>query len=293
MRINIVGAFIRNAPFGTEIAFQKGLQRLGGHDLTLIDTSYPDQQWDYDADLTIVFKWMEGYWEDLQRCGGKRVVYQPDDLRFPHIQQMMRDMRRYCDMALTFDDDGARMARDFGYRDARKLLLTADDELYRNLSLIRDIPICFIGSLTGGPNHASRLRMCQIIQREFPGKFLCLSDVYDIERIVIVYNRSKVVVNHATDVGQEFGTGYGYQCRHFEAGLTGAAVLSNKVLNGDELKNIEVFSNEDELVHQLHTLTDLFVNESGHHLYHELKMSHLPQHRATEMLQKISEMSCV
>ena len=50
LRINIVGAFIRNKPFGTEIAFGKGFDRLGKHLINTIDTSYPGQVWDYDAD---------------------------------------------------------------------------------------------------------------------------------------------------------------------------------------------------------------------------------------------------
>jgi hypothetical protein len=54
MRINVVGAFIRNAPFGTELAFKRGFDRLGGHSVTYIDPSYPDQRWDYDADATVV-----------------------------------------------------------------------------------------------------------------------------------------------------------------------------------------------------------------------------------------------
>jgi hypothetical protein len=291
LRINLVGAFIRNAPFGTEIAFQKGLRRLG-HQLTLIDTSYPDQKWDHDADITIVFKWMEGYWEDLEKCGGKRVVYQPDDLRFPHIQQMMRSMLKYCDLALTFDDDGAQMARGFGYRGARKLLLTADDELYRPLPGVKkDIPICFIGSLTGGANHESRVRMCRIVEREFPGKFLCMSDVYDVEKIVYAYNRSMIVLNHATDVGQTFGTGYGYQCRHFEAGLTGTCVLSNRVLNGTELSAVREFDCEEELITKIKHLLRGEHEQFSHALYWELTKKHLPQHRASEMLTAISEMS--
>lgn len=294
MRINLVGAFIRNAPFGTEIAFKKGFDRLGEHLVNCIDTSYPNQIWDYEADATIVFKWMEGYWYDLQQCKGKKIVYQPDDIRFGHIRQMMTDMRKYCDYALTYDEEAAQIAGTLGYKKSQRLLLTADPELYRKLPDVqKDIDVCFVGSLTGGTNHRSRVKMCQLVST-IPGlKTQFTTDIYNIEEIVRIYNRSKVILNHATDVGQPFGRGYGLQCRHFEAGFTGACVLSNVVENDDRsLKNYAVFTDENHLLRMTRYLVDnptirtTFANS----LYEELNASHRPEHRAREMVEFIGSL---
>lgn len=293
MRINLVGAFIRNAPFGTEIAFKKGFLRLGEHLVNCIDDSRPGQVWDYEADATVVFKWMHDYWKDLEMCKGKKIVYQPDDLRFPHIRQMMQEIRKYCDFAFTFDDSGADLALSYGYKKAEKLLLTADDELYRPLPEVeKDIDVSFVGSLTGGQNHRSRARMCQIAG-SIPGiKTKFVSDLYDIEELNRIYNRSKIVLNHATDVGQPFGHGYGYQCRHFEAGFTKSCVLSNIVTNGSELQNVEEFGNEAELVGRIKYLlaNDDLRRASAQALYSELMMDHKPEHRAIQMIRFIEEL---
>lgn len=293
MRINLVGAFIRNAPFGTEIAFKKGFLRLGEHLVNCIDDSQPGQVWDYEADVTVVFKWMQDYWKDLEMCKGKKIVYQPDDLRFPHIKQMMQAMRKYCDFAFTFDDDGAKLALDYGYRKAERLLLTADDELYRPLPGIeKDIDVSFVGSLTGGQNHRSRMKMCQIVG-SMPGvKTKFVSDLYDIEELNRIYNRSKIVLNHATDVGQPFGHGYGYQCRHFEAGFTRACILSNKVDNEQELKCIATFRDEKSLVQSVHDLLEMADVREGlaQHLYEELMACHKPEHRAVQMIEFIGRL---
>lgn len=294
MRINLVGAFIRNKPFGTEIAFKKGFDRLGEHLVNCIDTSYPNQVWDYEADATVVFKWMENYWGDLALCKGKKIVYQPDDLRFPHIKQMMQDMRKYCDFAFTFDDDGALLAREYGYAKAERLLLTADDELYRPLPEVeKDIDVSFVGSLTGGANHRSRVRMCQIVG-SMPGvKAKFVSDLYDIEELNRIYNRSKIVLNHATDVGQNFGWGYGYQCRHFEAGFTRSCVLSNFIGNEagskDGIKSFWFFSNEQDLQDQVRYLLGNAEHRVtlAHELYSELMAKHRPEHRAKQMVEFI------
>ncbi len=288
MRINIVGAFIRNAPFGTEIAFRKGLERIGGHQLTIIDPSYPDQRFDYGADATIVFKTGGQYSDELLKCGGKRVVYQPDDMRFPHIQQMMHEMLQYCDYALTFDKDGAQMAVEFGYKAAQRLIVTADDELYHNVpGMKKDIDFCFVGSLTGGQSHASRRRMVEVLtQNGF--KVLAVSDLYNIPAIVNIYNRSRVVLNHATDVGQPFGQGFGYQCRHFEAGFTGACILSNLVTNEDALDGfVATFDDEESLLERASYLSGDGKKEAswlGETLYYELQNKHMPEHRALEIV---------
>jgi hypothetical protein len=299
MRINLVGAFIRNAPFGTEIAFKKGLLRLGKHLVNCIDTSQPGQVWDHEADATIVFKWMEDYWGDLSRCKGKKIVYQPDDLRFPHIRNMMNKMRAYCDYAFTFDDDGAQMAlsEDYmivPYDKAEKLLLTADDEIYRPLPGVKkDIDVCFVGSLTGGANHQSRMRMCEIVS-QIPGiKTHFVTDLYNTEEIVRIYNYSKVVLNHATDVGQSFGTGYGYQCRHFETGFTRACVLSNKVINDTALQNFVEFESEGLLTSHVEGLLEHSTLREGlaRDFYDELMASHRPEHRAQQMVDFIESLS--
>lgn len=290
MRVNMVGAFIRNSPFGTEIAFQKGLEQIGVS-VNTVDTSYSEQHFDHDADATIVFKWMEGnYWDALSECRGPKIVYQPDDLRFPHIQHMMREMRKHCDYALTFDDSGAKLALDMGYADARSLLLTADPSLYRRIEgTKKDIDLCFIGSLTNGENHKSRVRMIRILQ-SVGLRVFAASDVYDIEKIVQIYNRSRIVLNHATDVGQPFGQGFGYQCRHFEAGFTGACVVSNSVPDR-KLTNFVQFKDQSDLIELVIKLSVMSCDaprEIGEMFYRELNESHRPEHRAVELLDFIN-----
>jgi hypothetical protein len=160
--VNMVGAFKRNAPFGTEIAFSKGMQRIG-HTVNEIDPDYP-HQWVQDADATLVFKWIESeeLRRQLDRCSGPKILYQPDDARFTHIREMVAKMRDHCDLFLAFDGHSTEVARTFRYRDAETLLLTADDELYcpSPEPIERDIDVSFVGSLTRGANHASRMRMC-------------------------------------------------------------------------------------------------------------------------------------
>ena len=291
MRVNLVGALVRNAPFATEIAFKKGLERIG-HIVTSVDTSQKNQVWDYDADATIVFKHLEREecYEDLKRCSGKKIVYQPDDLRFVLIKKMMMDMRTYCDYAFTFDDSGARLAIEYGYKDARRLLLTADDDLYKTIPGMRkDIDVSFIANLSNGPNHASRRRMVQVVKDA--GFNILAGSCFDIKKVVEIYNRSKITLNHATDVGQIFGTGYGYQCRHFEAGLTKTCVLSNEVLNENVLGGFLVFNSEESLIERIEFLLseESYRNSYAQRLYDELHESHLPQHRAAEMIKIIEE----
>lgn len=295
MRLNLVGAFKRNYPFGTEIAFLRGFQALPEHQVTVIDTSYEGEIWDYDADLTLVFKWIDRpeYWKHLASCTGKKVVFQPDDLRFPHIVDMMREMRKFCDFALTFDENGARLAGEMGYRKAAKLLVTADPGLYRPLNLRRDIDVSFVGSLSGGPNHQSRMEMCQLITEQFPQlRKVFLSDVYNIEKIVEIYNRSKIVVNHATDTGQGFGFGHGFQCRHFEVGMTGTCLLSNSVIGDNSLNNFVKFSDRQTLLGAIDSI--LFHEDwewMGTHLRDEIMKGHSPLHRANQILDFYGEIS--
>lgn len=293
MRWNIVGAFIRNNPFGTEIAFRKGLERIG-ETVTVVDPGYPDQKFDEAPDVTLVFKWVDPgpYRDKIVSLPGKKVIYQVDDLRFPHIKQMMLEMRSVCNNALTFDQDGANLALEYGYDSGQSLLLTADNLLYRHIpGMQKDIDVSFVGSLSNGPNHASRMRMIQLV-KGIPGlRVVIASELFDIGKLCEIYNRSKVVLNHATDVGQPFGHGYGYQCRHFEAGFTKTCILSNAIDNDKTLEgHFATFRTEDELVKNLQSLLDpsplnFYREYFATSLYNELNRRHLPEHRAREMVQ--------
>jgi hypothetical protein len=292
----MIGAFKRNAPFGTEIAFQKGFERVGGCSLNCIDPSYKGYKFDYDADVTIVFKYIEDpeYKVELAKTNGLKFVYQPDDLRFNHIKLMMQEMLAYCKHALTFDDDGAELAKSYGYKSARRLLLTADNKLYKPLkNTLKSIDVCFIGSVGGGENHAGRRRMIDIVSKMRDIKFMWHNSVYDIQRLNAIYNSSKIVLNHATDVGQPFGQGYGYQCRHFEVGMTKTCLLSNKVVNENCLKGFREFSNEEELKDSINYLlrhNKDAVSHSAEELYKDIIDNHLPEHRALELLKYFKEL---
>jgi hypothetical protein len=290
MRINVVGPVKRNFPFGTEIAFMKGFLRLG-HEVSGIDPTEKTVPVHMDPDFTLIFKTGHQLNPHLARLPGPKIVYQPDDLRFPHIQQLMREMRSVCDYALTFDDDGAKevVKPDYGYKKAQTLLLTADDELYRPMGLERDIDFLFIGSLGGPQSHASRRRMIDILRAN--GFTVECGETYNIPLLVSLYNRAKVVLNHATDVGQPFGQGYGYQCRHFEVGMTGTCLLSNSIISEyDEIKpgprKWVRFGDEMSLVQQARNLlrTGLWEFE-GKQIYDEIRESHLPEHRAAEVIE--------
>lgn len=287
MRINLVGAFVRNYPFGTEIAFKKGFERIGGHELFLYDPSRPDVTLLCPrADVTVVFKCMDD-WAPVDSCDGYKVVYQPDDLRYPHIKKLMAEARLHCDYALTYDDEAARLCKsEFGYLDSEKLLLTADDDLYRPMTtMAKTVDFSFVGNLSHPTNHASRRKVLQVLGNA-GYKVGYLDGVYDINQISQVYNSSKIVVNHATDVGQPFGAGYGYQCRHFEVGMTKSCLLTNKVTDDDKsLDGYITFSCEEEL---LEMAEDLLGNEkkrvqAAENLYYNIQDSHLPQHRAVQM----------
>jgi len=292
---NIIGAFIRNDPFGTEIAFRKGLERIG-ETVNAWDPSRLDERnkFDPDADFTLIFKWLDdGVLREslVKKCGGKKILYQVDDLRFPHIKQMMQGMLDTCDHALTFDEDGAKLALEYGYKTAKRILLTADNQLYKPIpGTVKDIDVSFIGSLTGGDNHKSRVKMLELVRGIKGVRMAFGNEVFDIPKINDIYNRSKIVLNHATDVGQPFGHGYGYQCRHFEAGFAGSLVLSNAIDNDNTLKNILTFSDEKELVDTVEMLIkgnglpEWELKNRGRLLYEELMFSHTPEHRAGELL---------
>jgi hypothetical protein len=124
-------------------------------------------------------------------------------------------------------------------------------------------------------------------------KLVVANELFDIGKICELYNRSKIVLNHATDVGQPFGQGFGYQCRHFEAGFCHTTVLSNKIVNDETLKYVAQFSNETELVDCVKKILGSrglqYTLADG--LYNELNAKHLPEHRAQEMVEFVRSIS--
>lgn len=299
MSINLVGPFFCNFPFGTEIAFAKGLKELG---LEVFEVDPNVDQGldglDQSADYTVVFKSCVGNERHLKRLKGPIVTYQPDDARFPHIRRMMMLMRGYSDLFLSFDDYGARVAREMGYRAAETLLLTADPELYcPSPELIeRDIDVSFVGSLGDPTAHASRRKMIELVaatsdkngwkfsygEHYFnrPGQF----------SPVQIYRSSKITLNHATDVGQDFGTGFGLQCRHYEAGMTGTALISNDTVGHYFDLPFYRFRSEETLLNGIEWMlgSDEETGESrwkqyGRKLRDAVMASHKPVDRASQL----------
>lgn len=303
MRLNLIGPFVVNAPFGTEIAFSKGLRRIG-HEVVEVDPNIVGSMPDPLADVTVVFKSCVGR-EDEMLTGLEHpiVVYQPDDARFPHIMQMIDRMSEYSDLFLSFDAYGAEVAMERGYRAAQTLLLTADDELYcpSPSPIERDIDVSFIGSLGDPVAHASRRRMCEIVaaEAERRGWKTAFGSCQHIPTVLDIYRRSKVVLNHATDVGQGFGQGYGLQCRHFEVAMTKTCLLSNSrplsaMMMMDSFAFLPTFSSEETLIERLkELLTDQFnLSEGsipryeawGDVLYHSVMKFDSPQRRAEQLV---------
>ncbi len=290
MRLNLVGPFVVNAPFGTEIAFAKGLRQLG-HEVIEVDPNIDREMVGLQntADATVVFKSCVGSEKYLRSLRHPIVVYQPDDARFPHIREMMLMMRQYANLFLSFDDHGATVAKTMGYRAAETLLLTADPELYcpSPEPIERDIDISFIGSLGDPVAHASRRKMCQMVIAADRGWSVHFEQTQDIPRVVDIYRRSKVVLNHATDVGQAFGFGFGLQCRHFEVGMTRTALLSNQRLDGnppETFKHVQFFD-EHSLISQIDYMLE---NENwkmhGEQIYDDIVTHHMPVHRAAQLV---------
>ncbi len=311
MILNLVGPFIVNAPFGTEIAFAKGLRRIG-HEVIEID---PNRDLEMrglrnDADATVVFKSCVGAERFLRSLTHPIVVYQPDDARFPHIRQMMLDMRSYADLFLSFDDHGAALAKTMGYRAAETLLLTADDELYcpSPAPIERDIDVSFIGSLGDPVAHASRRRMCEIVGREARRRgwnFILTGGIYPGDRpkdglgadTVEIYRRSKVVLNHATDVGQPFGYGYGLQCRHFEVAMTATPLVSNMLYDssGRDYKLTAPmpymqFNDEKGLIRSIEACHEN-LEDFCSWMYSSVTEAHMPHHRAIQLVDFIERNS--
>lgn len=298
MKLNLIGPFVVNAPFGTEIAFAKGL-REAGHEVSEVDpnvTTYCPE----NADATVVFKSCVGH-EDIMLGGLKHpiVVYQPDDARFPHIREMMLMMRKFSDLCLSFDDHGALVARALGYRAAETLLLTADPDLYSPspTPIERDIDVSFIGSIGSPTAHASRWRMinqAKIVAQEFGWK-THFEVSQDIPHVVDIYRRSKVVLNHATDVGQPFGTGFGLQCRHFEVGMTKTCLFSNKLLNWDPFVPRPTFCQFDGETF-VDRLVEIIMRKvegipyyqlAAENLYKDITDGHMPIDRAKQLVEFI------
>jgi len=294
MKINMIGAFVRNAPFGTEIAFAKGLMDIGV-DVAMFDPSRPNdtQRWHILPDATIIFK-NAGDFVGMVNPTAPAIVYQPDDVRAPGIENMLKETLEYCQYAFTFDSTGAEVAERLGYEKAKKLIVTADPSIYRPLSIEKTQDFCFIGSLSNPIMHESRRRMVNILNDA--GYSVASGGTFDPHEINKIYNQSRVVLNHACDVGQPFGEGWGYQCRHFEAGFSGACLLSNTVL-GDEGDGPRQFCTFEDGSALLEVAEDLIhgwfdgpiYERQGAAFYQELCEDHLPIHRAEEIVSFIKE----
>lgn len=314
MKLNLIGPFVVNAPFGSEIAFAKGLRKIGV-EVNEVDPNVDREMVGLhnDADATMVFKSCVGAERFLKSLKHPVIVYQPDDARFPHIRQMMVEMREYADLFLSFDDNGAKVAKTMGYRAAETLVLTADPDLYvPDSSIVRDIDVSFIGSLSGPVSHASRRKMCQIVDAvaKQMGWVTCFGEAYFDGRAgatpVQIYQRSKVVINHATDVGQQFGTGFGLQCRHFEVGMTKTAFLSNHLIGppGEQVGRrtskcldlpndhtlawecpmFQTFNSPESLLFQLERMLSESWQRDAEILYSQIQAAHLPEHRAEQLV---------
>jgi hypothetical protein len=252
VRINLVGPFYRNAPFGTECAFASGLIQEGHSVVCHEPGNFLSEPLDPAADATVFFKWVPEQTHSFKE-GGLRVIYQPDNLEFEHIRQLMSTARDHgVTHALTFYDTGCALARDMGFVAAEKLMLTADPDVYFHDADHKMYAASFVGGLGHGPEHVSRQRMVRAARLILGDKFLCTT-TFDIPTIRHIYSHSRVVLHHATDVGQPFGHGLGLQCRHFEAALCGIPVLSNVVWQErpDVLQGLDTFSSMEELGEKL------------------------------------------
>lgn len=299
MRVNLVGPFVANHPFGTEIAFRKGFQALG-HETFVSDPNVVGDLdgLEEDVNLTLVFKSCLGQEGALRRIRGPKVLYQPDDTAFPHIREMVASMRRYCDHFLAFDERGAEYGRRVGFRNSGWLALTADPDIYypEDTEHSEPIDISFIGSLGDPVAHASRRRMVGMAQElaQTYGWRTCFREgIRDVNAIRNIYSRSRLVLNHATDVGQAFGGGYGLQCRHFEVGLCRTPLLTNLLMSGDVgMWPHYCFSDERTFVDILRRCLEAppeELEDVGTRAYNEILRDHTPARRVLELLEMMAD----
>lgn len=292
MKINVVGPFQVNAPFATEIAFSKGLRQIG-HEVVEFDPNVdsPDVM-DRQADFTLVFK--NALQHNDRLLGLKNVVlYQPDDLRFPHIQAMVSEMRRYSDHLITFrkipeaEIDVRYFLRQIGFKSTSPLAVTADPDIYYPEEVEKDVDFCFVGSMGDMRCHWQRHSMVEMLR--IKGYKVLYGQTQDLDEIRRAYNRSKVVINHASDNQLPFGLGYGYQCRHFEVGLTRGCLLSNQVLDDDPqfIENFVRFGGDQEF----RELADMLIADDewrdimSSKLYDEVMERHSPAVRARQLVE--------
>lgn len=293
MRCNVVGACIRGkingVPYSTDLAFIKGLRAIGVA-VNEVDPAYPNQTFDYGADFTLVFKFLNKYLDEFTKCKN-RIIFQPDDPRYEFIKNDMKTMRTYCDYALAYDFESSEMYRnELGYLASERMLLTADPDVYKPIpELKKEFDFCFVGNLSHPENHKSRRRMLEILGGA--GYNVVYADhFFDIPRIVEMYNRSKCVINHATDIGQPFGMGWGLQCRLFESGMTKTAFMSNVTYDeGDTLNFYLRFDSEKTLLEQAKLMIEerqgwYSYNFYSEKLYNEIYNFHLPEHRAQQLV---------
>lgn len=307
-KINMIGPFVVNAPFGTEIAFKNGLEQLG-YEVNAIDPNVEDLDKIDEKAVTVVFKSVLGKQEQLKKLNRNSVIlYQPDDMRFPHVREMALEMLPFCEHFLSFDESSAKLAQNLGYKNCKKLLVVADPAVYYRKYTesvcdtkvetrhSRPIDVCMVASLGDPVSHTSRRRLSQIsheLGREHGWNVQIHEGIRDPKIINKMYNQSKVVINHATDVGQEFGSGFGFQCRHFEVALTNTAYLTNTII-GEKGQPFCEFSTEKEFRFWLEELVfdETTRNNFADNGFEWVNEKHLPHHRAQELVDYIKEVVC-
>lgn len=285
MKINVIGPFTVNAPFATEIAFSKGL-RANGHQVVEYDPNVDSVDvLERDADFTLVFKTALDH-NDILLEMPNVVLYQPDDVRFPHIQQMLVQMRRYSEHLLVFRKIGTipEQLHWLDFKTIHTLPVTSDPDIYYPVECEKDIDFCFIGSLGSYSAHWQRHEMIDVLKAE--GHNVIWGSTQDVSVIRQMYNRAKVVLNHASDESLPFGQGYGYQCRHFEAGMTRSCLLSNRELEEDILiRSFVRFIDKADLISLAKELMDSEATRKmmANLLYDEVMEKHHPVVRAKEL----------
>jgi hypothetical protein len=288
MIINIVGPHIVNSPFATELAFIKGLVEIG-HKVVPFDPNVesPDVL-DRNADYTLIFKNALSHNDVVCSLGPKVVVYQPDDLRFSHVKNMVSEMRKYSSRLITF----RKYKDNFGFIDGleltqfEELAVTANPDVYYKKDLEKDIDFCFVGSLGDPASHWQRIRMIDLLSKNGYNTFAC--ETRDIEFIRNILSRSKVVLNHASDSSLPFGQGYGYQCRHFEAAMAECCLLSNSILDDEyTIENFVRFCSFKDFFEKAIMLIDSgekYRADIAKSFKEEVMVNHSPKIRAQQLV---------